>query len=224
MIFSRLRHPHPFTKIRLMISPAPTAVTPANYTIDQLFDADNGLNRLYPVSIQLLAARHWTPLNVARIAAQFLASQNGAKVLDIGSGAGKFCLAGAYYKPDAFFYGVEQRSDLVGHAQKVCNLLGFRNVRFLHQNLTHLDFKQFDHFYFYNSFYENLTDTEKIDNNVLCSPHLYVYYNRCLYKKLAEMPTGTKLVTFHTMEDKIPADYHVVEEHIGGLLKCWIKI
>jgi len=32
--------------------------------------------------------------------------------LDIGSGVGKFCLAGAYYKPSASFFGVEQRKDL----------------------------------------------------------------------------------------------------------------
>ena len=204
------------------MTPSTTAGSP--YTIEQLFASDNQLHRLYPTAIQLLAARHWTPLNIARTVAQFLGAQTGAKVLDIGSGAGKFCLAGGYYKPNAVFYGVEQRKHLVDHAQTARKMLGLRNVHFLHQNLTQLDFKQYDHFYFYNSFYENLADTEKIDDNVICSPHLYDYYNRCLYRKLDEMPAGTKLATFHTIEDKIPSGYHLIEEHAGKLLKFWMKL
>ncbi|MBS1564282.1 MAG: methyltransferase, partial [Bacteroidetes bacterium] len=81
-----------------------------------------------------------------------------------------------------------------------------------------------DHFYFYNAFYENLADVEKIDNTINCSPTLYHYYHRTLYKKLETLPAGTKLVTFHTMEDKIPPDYHVLETHSWNLLKYWIKL
>jgi len=209
-------------RVTLNMIRATTATTP--YTLEQLFSSDNQLHRLYPLSVQLLAARHWTPLNIARMAAHFLASHTGAKVLDIGSGAGKFCLAGAYYKPNAVFYGVEQRKHLVDNARTARDMLGLQNVHFLCQNLTQLDFKEYDHFYFYNSFYENLADTEKIDDKVICSPHLYNYYTRCLYKKLDEMPAGTRLVTFHTIEDKIPAGYHLVEEQAGSLLKFWMKL
>lgn len=202
--------------------PANTAVAP--YTLDQLFSSDNQLHKLYPMPVQLLATRHWTPLHIARPVARFLASQKGAKILDIGSGAGKFCLAGAYYQPQAVFYGVEQREHLVNCARTAREMLGLQNVHFLCQNLTQLDFTQFDHFYFYNSFYENLADTEKIDDHVVCSPHLYNFYNRCLYKKLDEMPSGTKLATFHTIEDRIPSGYHLIEEHAGTLLKFWMKL
>ena len=198
-----------------------TATTP--YTIEQLFSSDAQLHRLYPESIQLLATRHWTPLHVTRRIAQFLAPLKGTKVLDIGSGVGKFCLAAAYYNPAAEFYGVEQRGHLVAHAEKARSILGLRNVHFLCQNITQLDFRQYDHFYFYNSFYENLTDTDKIDDSITFSPHLYDYYYRCLYKKLEEMPSGTRIATFHTIEDKIPSAYHLIEEHLGKLLKCWIK-
>ena len=194
------------------------------YTLNQLFSSDTQLHRLYPESIQLLASRHWTPLHIARLAVQFLATEKGARVLDIGSGAGKFCLAAAYYRPGVEFYGVEQRKHLVDHARKAREILGLQNVHFLHQNLTQLDFKEYDHFYFYNSFYENLADTEKIDDSITCTPHLYNYYNRCLYKKLDEMPAGTRIATFHTIENKIPSAYHMIEDHAGGLLKFWIKI
>ena len=35
-----------------------------------------------------------------------------------------------------------------------------------HGNFTQLDFKNFDHFYFYNAFYENLAGTDKIDDSI----------------------------------------------------------
>jgi hypothetical protein len=38
------------------------------------------------------------------------------------------------------------------------------------------------------------------------------------------MPAGTKLATYHTIEDGIPLDYYLVEEHMGKILKFWVKI
>jgi len=171
-----------------------------------------------------LANRHWTPLYIAQKVARFLVPHEGVKVLDIGSGVGKFCLAGAYYKPFAHFFGVEQRRDLVMHAETARNTLGLQNVHFIHSNLTQLNFKQYDHFYFYNSFYENLLNTDKIDEKITLSNELYIHYSSFLYKKLEEMSIGTRVATFHTQEDKIPPGYHLEEEDAGKLLKCWIKL
>src|SRR5882724_155746 len=192
--------------------------------LDQWFSSDTQLHQLYPESIQSLARRHWTPLTITNLVVQFLVPHKDVKVLDIGSGVGKFCLAGAYYKPDAYFFGVEQRKRLVDHAKKARDVLGLKNVHFYCQNLTQLDFKQFDSFYFFNSFYENLMDTDKIDDSIICSPDLYTYYNRHLYKKLETMPVGTRIATFHSLEDKIPRSYQLIEEHLGTLLKFWMKI
>jgi len=155
---------------------------------------------------------------------EFLVPHGGVKVLDIGSGVGKFCLAAGYYKPQASFFGVEQRNDLVSHAEFAKKVLKLQNVHFLHNNLTKLDFKQFDHFYFFNSFYENLMDTEKIDENIECSLELYDYYNSTLYQKLDEMRPGTRLATYHSLEDHIPPGYRLIESAVADLLKFWIKI
>lgn len=192
--------------------------------IDHWFSKDAKLNKLYPESIQLLAARHWTPLNIAQLVAPFLVTHPGVKVLDIGSGVGKFCLAGAYYRPHATFYGVEQRKDLVEHAENARDKLGLQNVHFIHSNITELNFKQYDHFYFFNSFYENLLDNEKIDDKISYSIYLFNHYHKQLYKKLKEMPAGTRVATFHCLDDKIPPEYHVVESLMGTLLKFWIKV
>ena len=146
--------------------------------LETLFNNDLRFNKLYPKSIQAKAARHWTPVDVAKTAAEFLAPHNDVHVLDIGSGIGKFCLAAAYHKPDAIFYGVEQRKDLADYAFDVSCKFGIYNVSFIHGNFTQLDFRQFDSFYFFNSFYENLSGTEKIDYTIEHSLSLYNYYNR----------------------------------------------
>lgn len=187
------------------------------------FDSDSEFDQLYPLAIQTLARRHWTPLGVARLAAGFLAADDNVRILDIGSGVGKFCLAAAYYKPRAFYYGIEQRKSLLFHAETAREILGFRNVSFIHGNFTQLDFRNYDHFYFYNSFYENLAGTDKIDDSIDYSGELYNYYNRYLYKQLEKKPSGTKLVTFHSLGDEIPQSFHVVNAEVDNLLKFWVK-
>jgi len=190
---------------------------------DHWFQTDEQFHYLYPVSIRLLAAKHWTPLHITRRVAQYLAPTENVRVLDIGSGVGKFCLTAAWCMPTACFEGVEQRRDLVAHADTARSILKLKNVAFIHGNFTRLDFDRYDHFYFYNSFYENLVDTNKIDDNIAYSTELYNYYNRYLYKKLDERPAGTRLVTYHSLEEEIPPAYHLVEAQVENLLKFWIK-
>jgi hypothetical protein len=191
---------------------------------EKWFSSDEQFNQLYPLSIQILARRHWTPLGVTRKVAGFLAAEDNTRILDIGSGVGKFCLSAAFYKPNAFYYGIEQRKNLITHAELARERLHIGNVSFTHGNFTQLDFKHFDHFYFYNSFYENLSETDKIDDSIDYSRELYNYYNRYLFKQLDEKPEGTRVATFHSMEDEMPNSYHEVGSEFDNLLKFWIKI
>jgi SAM-dependent methyltransferase len=191
---------------------------------EKWISSDDRFNQLYPFSIQVLARKHWTPLHVARKAAIFLAADNNSRILDIGSGVGKFCLAAAYAKPNAFYYGVEQRKSLIIEAEVVKKTLQLENVSFIHGNFTQLDFRNYDHFYFFNSFYENLIGTNKIDDTIEYSQELYNYYNRYLFKQLELKPAGTKLVTYHSLEDEVPEGYKLIDAEIDNLLKYWIKI
>jgi SAM-dependent methyltransferase len=190
----------------------------------QCFSSDLQFHRLYPDAVHAQSSMHWTPLHVAREAAIFLAAEKNVKILDIGSGAGKFCLAAAYYQPGAFFYGVEQRAELVQYAEEAKILTGLPNVFFLHKNITQTDLGEYDHFYFFNAFYENMNDEYKIDEHIIYSKELYVSYNRFLYKQLDKKPSGTRLATFHSTEDEIPSSYHEVGVSEDELLKFWIKI
>ena len=110
------------------------------------YNTDAEFNRLYPLPIRVLASNHWTPLSVARKAAQFLAAEKNVRILDIGSGVGKFCLSAAFFMPNATYYGVEQRKSLIDDAEAARQILGLKNVSFIHGNFTQLDFKNYDHF------------------------------------------------------------------------------
>jgi hypothetical protein len=188
------------------------------------YSSDAQFDHVYPRRIQQLASRHWTPLSVARKVAAFLAAEKNVKILDIGSGVGKYCLAAGFYHPNASYYGVEQRKDLVAHAENAKTILGLKNVKFLNGNFTQLNLKKYNHFYFFNSFYENLSGSPKIDNKIAYSNELFNYYNRYLYRQLEQMPNGTRVATFHSLEEEIPSCYYVVKTHFDGLVKCWIKV
>lgn len=188
------------------------------------FSSDEIFNTLFPPDVQLLARRHWTPLPIARAAIDFLTPHDNVRILDIGSGIGKLCLAGAHFKPSAFFAGVEQRANLVQVARDAQARLQLDNTFFYHDNFTGLDFNEYDHFYFFNSFYENLMVDDKIDENITHSTYLFNYYHKQLYKKLNGMPAGTRVATFHCLNNKIPPNYHVVDSKVDTLLKFWIKV
>jgi Predicted O-methyltransferase len=162
-------------------------------------------------------------MEIAKKAARFLASAPGTKILDIGSGVGKFCLIGAYNFPASFFYGIEQREDLYQIAVTAKGTTGTGNANFFLGNLTQVDHTRFDHFYFYNAFYENLAGDGHIDQLLPYSTELYLYYSRYLYGMLESKKSGTRLVTFHSLEDEVPPCYQLVDATVDLNLKMWVK-
>src|SRR5476651_569012 len=189
---------------------------------DSLFSNDAAFDWMYPECFQLLSLKHWTPLAISRQAAEFLA-EPGARVLDIGSGIGKFCLAAGHHFPDTFFYGVEQRHELIYLAEEAKGYTKLSNVNFIYANITQVNFKEFDHFYFYNSFHENIDPENQIDDTIELSESLYTYYNQYLCAALDKKPSGTRLVTFHSFEQEIPPDFKLADIFCNGLMKMWIK-
>ncbi|HTI59942.1 class I SAM-dependent methyltransferase [Mucilaginibacter sp.] len=186
------------------------------------FKNDAAFDWMYPEHLQLLSLKQWTRLAVARKAARFLA-RPGARVLDIGSGIGKFCLAAAHLYPGTNFFGVEQRGELVHFAEEAGKYLQLSNVHFTQANITQINFREFDHFYFYNSFYENLDPDSCIDDTIATSSSLYFYYTLYLLQAFDDLPAGTRLVTFHTLGEEIPSSYRLVKTSWDMLLKMWIK-
>lgn len=184
---------------------------------------DNSFNDLYPTSIKELADRHWTPVDVAKMAANYLVQHPNDKILDIGAGAGKFCLVGAACTK-GMFYGVEQRESLVDISNDIAQKHQIDNVKFIHANIDQICFSDYDAFYFYNSFYENMDTSSPIDQTILPNQELYYSYTEYLRTQLRLLPIGTRIVSYWSGWDEIPTSFDLDQTACSGLLNFWKKI
>ncbi|MBK9736331.1 MAG: hypothetical protein IPO92_15780 [Saprospiraceae bacterium] len=62
----------------------------------------------------------FTPVDVSILAARYLATNEDSKILDIGSGAGKFCLIGSACS-EGTFTGVEQTKEILCNCGWYCH-------------------------------------------------------------------------------------------------------
>lgn len=184
---------------------------------------DEEFNAIYPKHIRRLAKKHWTPIAVARTAALFLAKKRGTKILDIGSGVGKFCMVGAAVTP-AHFTGVEQRTELFEISQRLSASYGLDNTSYINENIIALNFHGFQGFYLFNSFYENLDPRNGIDKKIALNAKLYESYGIHVSGKLKSLPSGVRLATYHTDEWIVPKEFELVYNLFDGNLKLWEKI
>jgi len=186
--------------------------------------SDNEFNSIYPLSIQALSPRHWTPVEVAKKASQFLCYKDGLKVLDAGSGAGKFCMIGAATQPSCTFYGIDFREKLIHLSNKLKERYNISNVQYIRDNLMNVNFTDYDVVYFFNSFHEKIDDSAVIDYNSKVSYVLYRRYMTNFFLKLCKMPIGTRVVTYHTLDFCVPNSYTKVKTLTDGHLKFYVKV
>lgn len=185
---------------------------------------DSDFDQIYPNKIKKIADIHFTPIQVSKTAAQYLADREGVKILDVGSGAGKFCMIGSACT-EGHFIGVEQRKGLCTVAKRITRKYKLTNVEFIHSNITDISFKEFDAFYFFNSFYENISIfANKIDDEITLNRDLYPLYSAYVKEQLDSMPIGTKLVTYFSFLKEIPDSYKVKFTKFDEKLKMWEKV
>lgn len=188
---------------------------------------DATFDRIYPHWARRASRTHWTPIEVARRAADFLTGgrgKHGARVLDVGSGVGKLCIVGAL-TTNGSFVGVEQRVHLVTVARRVVEHHRVERCRFIHGNMIEIDWSAFDAFYFYNPFAEHLPWENRLDDTIARTPADYVRYVRFVEERLRSARAGTRVATYHGFGGTMPAECRLVSrEHRGsGPLELWIK-
>ena len=178
---------------------------------------------LFSVSAKSHSSVHWTPIIIAKKAAEWLAPSVGIKVLDVGSGVGKFCILGTYFTK-GHFTGVEYRAQLVNQAKKAAKKANISSVQFLHADIASVDFSQFDSFYFFNPFYENLVPDMAIDSAIELSDQKYHSYLKQVYNKLDQLKVGTRVATYCGSDEKIPPSYELVfSTPEKNSLRFWVK-
>lgn len=194
----------------------------ANYLRLNMPVGDKDFDKIYPESIRELSNRHFTEVEVAIKASQFLVTKPKQRILDIGSGVGKFCfVAGAY--TDAQYTGVDYRKHFVQLCDNLSIKHGFKNVNFIYSDIKDIDFKNYDNFYFFNSFLEHLDVTAGIDEAVSVNIENFKKYSEFLFNQFEILPVGTRIVTYHANPNQIPGSYKLVRTAFDGLLKFWEK-
>jgi predicted RNA methylase len=184
---------------------------------DKIFD-----KYVYPEKIQKISSVHWTPISIAMKASDLLVKNEMDRVLDIGSGAGKFCVIGALYTKGTF-HGVEQRRVLHIISKKLIKEFEVTNVKFIHSNIDRIKFSDYNAFYFFNPFEENIYTKNRIDDNVLLSFSKYMQYTIYVRNEFEKLPINTRIVTYCSDHEMIPSGYIQQYQNSNDRLSLWVK-
>lgn len=188
-----------------------------------LFMSDSEFDEVYPEHIRKLSDTHWTPIDVARVAIDWLDLDENTHLLDIGSGVGKFCcIAGEM--SSAQITGVEKRKNLVRIAEKVIKNKELTNVKILNTNITQIDFKEFNAFYYYNPFCEQISIKDSIDDTINFSQKTYRFYEDYVIDQMDKLPIGSKIVTYYSQEFTLSESYALKNLYFNSNLALWTKI
>ncbi len=215
------RRPFRLSPVLEMPSFRGSALTAA---IDNMTDGQ--IDALLPPIARLVSAMSWTPVRVARRAAQIFDDLEVTRVLDIGSGPGKFCVVAGARAPRISFVGIEQRPHLVAVARALAEAVGVTNVAFAHGDATALPPDGFDGFYVFNSFAENaFSPTNQLDQTVDLSRVRMVDDLMRVERWLGTRAVGTVLLTYHGLGGPIPSSYECVHVEAAGTawLRAWQK-
>jgi predicted RNA methylase len=188
--------------------------------------SDDEFDAVYPEQVKSVSFRHWTPVTVARRAAQLLTQTGATKVLDVGAGPGKFCIIGALTTA-AEFTGIEQRPNLVELAEGAASRFGADRARVVRANIVTFDCSPFNGFYFFNPFQEQIeNDPLPIDGTLERSRTLYNMYVAAATANLIRAAPGTAVVTYHGFGGPMPPHYQRVHREATprAEIVLWVRV
>ena len=175
-----------------------------------------------PDYLKFASRLYFTPMDVAKQASLWLTENNAKRILDIGAGVGKFCITGAS-NFDSHFYGVEHRASLSKIGNQIAKHFELPNVTILNANILNIDFSNYDGFYLFNPFYENLEFSKRLNDEVKLAASLYQVYLKYTDDQLDKAKKGTRLVTYHGNNFEVPNSYIKENEAFNSTLKLWVK-
>jgi predicted RNA methylase len=180
-----------------------------------------------PRELRIASRCYWTPLAVAMKAAGWLDDFGVRTVVDIGSGAGKFCVAAAL-AGRCEFIGLEQRSRLVGAARELAKSFECDDrVSFHHFEFGEAPAPRADAYYFFNPFGENLfSHEEHLDDYVELSEFRYARDVAAARALLESASLGTYVLTYNGFGAALPAGYREVRHscEFSSVLRLWLKV
>lgn len=200
---------------------------PSSNELAALPISDQAFDEIYPEWAIDLSEMFWTPLEVAVRSAQLLVHSPGDRVLDIGSGVGKFCFIGAATS-GGIFHGIEQRADLVEVAQQIQAQHPWtgEDLEFRVGNMRDQPWDQYQGIYLFNPFFEQTAGPFcQIDQSIGYSRETQALYVEIALAKLATLRPGARVATYFGFGAEFPAGFRKTSyEHFErGPLELWIK-
>jgi SAM-dependent methyltransferase len=188
--------------------------------------ADSAFDRFLPGDLREVSLQYWTPLRVVKRAAEWLNDVNARQVVDVGSGAGKFCIAAALLST-AKFTGVEQSASLVTTARGLARTFGVNGrVTFVHSAFGAVMPPVADAYYFYNPFGSYWFQSSRDDEAELaCSTTRRLDEVVVAERFIGSVPQGTYVLTYHGFGGRMPDCYELrrVDATLAGGLRLWQK-
>lgn len=169
---------------------------------------DSTFDLCLPAGLRAASARHWTPLDVAKRVSEWIRQLRIRTVVDVGSGAGKFCVSSALLC-SAQFLGIEHRARLVAASRSLAEGFGVgRQVAFEWGVVGCRPMPKVDAYYFYNPFGENLRAGDgQIDDEIQLSRDRYEHDVEWVRQFLHGVPVGTYVITYNGYGALLPSSF-----------------
>jgi predicted RNA methylase len=188
--------------------------------------ADRFFDRFLPDDLRVVSGQYWTPLVVAKRAAEWFDDLGVRTVVDIGSGAGKFCVAAALVGRSRYT-GLEQRRSLVASARSLAMVFDVRDrVSFVHGALGVMAMPSADAYYLYNPFGQYFFGAHHdFDEGVEFNDTRYAHDVAAVEQLLRRAPAGTYVLTYNGFGGRVPAGYRQirVDRKLPSDLRLWRK-
>jgi hypothetical protein len=166
---------------------------------------DYYFDRFLPARLRAASSQFWTPLEVVKRAASWLDDLGADTVVDIGSGVGKFCVAGALTS-GCSFVGIEHRPDLAAVARNLALLFSVeQRVSIVDSPFDPAKTPAADCYYAFNPFEENLLPHEQaIDAKVELNADRFRREVRSFRTLVASLPLGAHVLTYNGVGGRLP--------------------
>jgi len=187
---------------------------------------DAAFDRLLPMRLRVVSRRFWTPLAACVRGARWLAELGVTSVVDIGAGAGKFCVVAALTSSGRFT-GLEHRPRLVAVANRLARQLEVDDrVRFLLGALGTCALPPAQAYYLYNPFGENRFGPEShLDDAVELGEQRFARDVALVEQLLSDAAPGTYALTYTGFGGCVPDGYASirVDRTLPNVLQLWQK-
>lgn len=186
--------------------------------------ADDAFDGVLPLELRDVSGHYWTPIPVVRRAAAWLREAQVRTVIDIGSGAGKFCVAAALLTRCRVI-GLEHRGSLVAASRELAELFGVDDrVSFVEGDLDAAATLSADAYYLFNPFGEYAFESAHVaDPGVTFTPQTQSRDVAAMTALLSRAPRGTFVITYNGFGGKFPPGYEQIDvaDRLPGTLRFW---